>query len=78
MTVYLVGAGPGGSSAAHHLDRLGPASAVTQAFQKVLDRAHARYLTASKALATAQKLLRPSLSPLDLVSRPVAERKAKV
>jgi hypothetical protein len=41
--------------------------------QKRLDRAHARYLSAIKALATVQKLLKPSPSAFDLLRRPVAE-----
>lgn len=34
---------------------------------KRLDRAHARFLSAFKALATVTKLVRPALSPLDLL-----------
>src|SRR5262249_45869892 len=46
---------------ADHLRKgLGP-NASAQAAQKRLDRAHARYLAAVKALATVQKLVRPSL-----------------
>src|SRR5687767_2496127 len=41
--------------------------------EKRLDRAHARYLSAIKALASVQKLLRPSPSVFDLLRRPVPE-----
>ena len=41
-----------------------------------LDRAHVRYLSAIKALATTHKLLRPTLSPLDLAIKMVPEEKA--
>jgi hypothetical protein len=41
-----------------------------------LDRAHARHLIAIKALATTHKLLRPSLSPLELAVKFVPEEKA--
>jgi hypothetical protein len=40
---------------------------------KRLDRAHARFLSASKALATVRRLLRPSPSPLEIAMKPVAE-----
>jgi hypothetical protein len=57
---------------------LGP-NASTQASQKRLDRAHLRYLGAIKALATVQKLIRPSLpsdgAPLRLVPEPSAGRR---
>ena len=49
------------------------ASAATQAAQKRLDRAHQRYLTAIKSLATVQKLVRPPLSPFDLAQRSIPE-----
>ena len=45
----------------------------TAAAQKRLDRAHARFLSAVKALAVVQKLIRPPLSPLDLLARPPEE-----
>jgi hypothetical protein len=55
------------------------ANASTQAAQKRLDRAHMRYLSAVKALATVQKLIRPSLpsdgTPLRLVPEPSAGRR---
>jgi hypothetical protein len=38
--------------------------------------ARQRYLQAAKALATVRKLLRPSLSPVDLALRPVPEQPA--
>jgi hypothetical protein len=41
--------------------------------QRRQSRAQARYLAAIKALVTVRKLLRPPLSPLDLVGRPVPE-----
>jgi hypothetical protein len=47
--------------------------AATRDCQKRLDRAHARYLSAVKALATVQKLLKPSPSAFDLLRKPVAE-----
>jgi hypothetical protein len=50
-----------------------PAGPAAQAAQRRLDAAQRRYLAAVKALATLQKLARPPLSPLDLVSRPPAE-----
>jgi hypothetical protein len=40
--------------------------------QRRLDRAHARFLTASKTLATVQRLLRRAPSPLELL-RPVGD-----
>ena len=49
-----------------------------QAAQRQLDRAHARYLTAIKALATTHKLLRPTLSPLELAVKFVPEETASV
>jgi hypothetical protein len=47
----------------------------TQAAQRRLDRAHARYLSAIRALATTHKLLRPTLSPLELAIKMVPEEK---
>jgi hypothetical protein len=41
-----------------------------------LDRSHVRYSSAIKALATTHKLLRPSLSPLELAVKFVLEEKA--
>jgi hypothetical protein len=58
---------------AHRLLSNPGASPATQAAQKRLDRAHARFLAAVKALATVQKLLRPSVSTFDLLRRPVDE-----
>ena len=52
------------------------ASPAGQAAQRRLDSAHRRFLTATKALATLQKLVRPAPSPLDLAMRPVPERPA--
>ena len=51
-----------------------PDSPSARAAQARLDRAHARFLAAARTLATVKKLLRPAVSPLDLASRPVAER----
>jgi hypothetical protein len=48
----------------------------TQAADRRLDRAQARYLAAVRALATVQKLVRPALSPLDLAAKTVEERAA--
>jgi hypothetical protein len=58
---------------AQHLLSNPGASPATQAVQKRLDRAHARFLAAAKALATVQKLLKPSVSTFDLLRRPVNE-----
>jgi hypothetical protein len=49
------------------------ASPAAQAAQKRLDGAHRRFLTAVKALATVQKLVRPAPSPLELLNRTVPE-----
>jgi hypothetical protein len=48
----------------------GPATA---AAQKRLDRAHARFLAAIKALAIVQKLVRPMPSVLELLAPPVPD-----
>jgi hypothetical protein len=52
------------------------AEPAAQAAQRRLDRAHARYLSALKALATTHKLLRPTLSPLELAAKFVPEAQA--
>jgi hypothetical protein len=52
------------------------ASKTAQAAQRRLDRARVRYLSAIKALATIQKLLRPTLSPLEPAVKFVPEAKA--
>ena len=52
--------------------RAGPgqeASAAAQAAQKIIDRAHQRYLSAIRCLATVQRLLRPSHAPLAIATR---------
>ena len=49
------------------------ASPASQAAQRRLDAAHRRFITATKALAVLQKLTRPAPSPVDFLSRPVAE-----
>jgi hypothetical protein len=49
------------------------ASLAAEAVQRRLDRAQARFLAAVKALATVQKLLKPSVSTFDLLRRPVDE-----
>ena len=43
----------------------------------LLDRAHARHLSALKALATVQKLLKPALSALELIATPVTEARVE-
>ena len=48
---------------------------VAKAAQHNLDRAHGRFLAASKTLATVQRLLRRAPSPLDFL-RPTAEGRA--
>jgi hypothetical protein len=58
--------------AGHLLNHPG-AAPTTRAAQKRLDAAHARFLSATRALAVAQKLLKPSPSALDLLARPVGE-----
>jgi hypothetical protein len=61
---------------ANQLLHVSGASKTAQAAQRRLDRAHARYLSAIKALATTHKLLRPALSPLELAFKFVPEEKA--
>jgi hypothetical protein len=46
---------------------------IAKAAQTRLDSAHRRFLSAVKALATVQKLLKPSPSAFDLLRRPVNE-----
>ena len=58
---------------AQHLLQVSGASKTAKAAQRRLDRAHARYLSAIKALATTHKLLRPGLSPLQLAAKFVPE-----
>jgi hypothetical protein len=53
------------------------ASPASQAAEKRLDAAHRRFLTSTRALAVMQKLVRPALSPIDFLSRPVAEAGAR-
>ena len=60
---------------AEKLLQVSGASKTAQAAQRRLDRAHARYLSAIKALATTQKLLRSTLSPLELAVKFVPEEK---
>lgn len=48
-------------------------SGASKTAQRRLDRAHARYLGAIKALATTHKLLRPGLSPMELAAKFVPE-----
>src|SRR5262249_5809187 len=45
----------------------------TTAAQKRLARAHGRFLAAVKALAVVQKLVRPPVSPLNLLAKPFDE-----
>lgn len=54
-----------------------PESSRTAA-EKRLDRAHARLISAAKALATVRKLVRPGLSPVELAIRPVPETRPGV
>jgi hypothetical protein len=44
-------------------------SVVTQAVQKVLDRAHQRFLGSVRCLATVQKLARPNVAPVEVATR---------
>ncbi len=55
---------------AHQLLRSSQAVQAAAASTRRLDRAHARFLSAVKALATVTKLVRPAPSPLDLLGRP--------
>jgi|SRR5579884_2343270 len=66
----------GDISLAQHLLQVPGAAKTVQAAQQRLDRAHARYLSAIKALTTTHKLLRPALSPLELAVKFVPEEKA--
>jgi hypothetical protein len=54
-----------------HADRVGKSGATpaAQAAQKILDRAHQRYLSAIRVLATVQKLARPSPAPVEIATR---------
>lgn len=61
---------------AQHLLKSPRAEPSAQAAQRRLDRAHARYLSAIKALATTHKLLRPTLSPLELAVKFIPEGKS--
>jgi hypothetical protein len=60
---------------AQRLLKCSGAEPAAQAAQRRLDRAHARYLSAIKALATTHKLLRPTLSPLELAAKFIPEEK---
>jgi hypothetical protein len=56
----------------HLAERLAQGAAphvVTQAVQKVLDRAHQRFLGTVRCLATVQKLARPALAPVEVATR---------
>jgi hypothetical protein len=56
----------------HLAERLAQGTAagvVTQAVQKVLDRAHQRFLGAVRCLATVQKLARPAVAPVEIATR---------
>jgi hypothetical protein len=61
---------------AQQLLNVSGASKTAQAAQRRLDHAHARYLSAIKALGTMHKWLRPTLSPLELAVKFVPEEKA--
>jgi hypothetical protein len=58
---------------AQHLLRQPGAAPATRAAERRLDRAHARFLAAARALAMTTKLLRPAVSPLDLLKKEVGE-----
>jgi hypothetical protein len=58
--------------AGHLLEGTG-ATPAAKAAQQRLDRAHARYLSAIRALATVRKLLKPPLSTVEMLRRSVAE-----
>src|SRR5262249_26291540 len=58
---------------AGQLQKFSATALATQAIQKRLDRAHARHLSAIKALATGRKLVKPQPAALELLSRPVGE-----
>ena len=49
--------------------RPGSSVAILEPLRKQLDSANKRYLNAIKMLATVKKLLRPSISPIDIASR---------
>jgi hypothetical protein len=56
----------------HLAERLAQGAApgvVTQAVQKVLDRAHQRFLGSVRCLATVQKLARPAVAPVEVATR---------
>jgi hypothetical protein len=59
---------------AQHLLKQPGAAPATQAAQTRLDRAHARFLAAAKALATVRKLLKPPVSALEMLNTPVEEK----
>ena len=54
-----------------HAQAAGPQ--VRAAQQQQLDRAHQRYVSAIRQLASLRRLPKPALSPLDLARRPVEE-----
>jgi hypothetical protein len=58
---------------ADHLRELPSDSPAVRAAQQRLDAAHRRFLTAVKCLAQVKKLLRPALSPVEMLSRSVPE-----
>jgi hypothetical protein len=60
-------------SMADHLRELPSDSPAVRAAQQRLDAAHRRFLTAVKCLAQVKKLLRPALSPVEMLSRTVPE-----
>ena len=53
-----------------HAQAAGPQ---VRAAQQQLDRAHQRYVSAIRQLASLRRLPKPALSPLDLARRPVEE-----
>jgi hypothetical protein len=60
-------------AAAEQLMRNPGAAPASQAAQRRVSAAQARFVAAVKALATLKKLFKPALSPLELLARPVAE-----
>ncbi len=58
---------------ARHLKSCPGSSPALTAAERRLDRAHNRYLTAIRTLATVSRLLKPVPSPVDLLCRPIPE-----
>jgi hypothetical protein len=60
---------------AGHLQNNQPIGPQSRDAQQRLDRAHHRFMSSIKQLALVRKLLKPALSPLDLIGIPVSERR---